>query len=44
MLTLYACMQDGNTALHIASDQAQVQAVNLLVKEGNLDKLNEVCS
>ena len=41
---MYACIQDSNTALHIASDQAQVQAVNVLVKEGNVDKLNEVCS
>ena len=41
---MHAHMQDGNTALHIASDQAQVEAVKVLVKEGNVDKLNEVCS
>ena len=42
----YVCIQNGNTALHIAAEQAQVQAVNLLVKDihVNLDKLNEVCS
>ena len=35
--------QFGNTALHIAADQAQREIVELLVNEGmNLDKLNKV--
>ena len=43
-ITFHFLLQDGNTALHIASDQAQLEVVRLLLdmKTGIMDMVNQV--